>query len=71
MRLPAVFAALLAMAVTACSARVRMTKHEVRERQLEAAKRWQTNGQTARTASGNVKRNGAQHIMFAHPKASG
>ncbi|OAX41714.1 alpha/beta-hydrolase [Rhizopogon vinicolor AM-OR11-026] len=69
MRPPAVFTALLAVAAAA-SARM-MTKHEVSERQLEAAKRWHTNGGPAAQASGgNMKRSGVQNITFANPKAS-
>ncbi|KAG1817717.1 Alpha/Beta hydrolase protein [Suillus subaureus] len=41
-----------------------MTKHEIRERQLDAAKRWQTSGLQ------NVKSNGVQNITFTNPKAS-
>jgi len=70
MRLSAAFTALLAVAAAA-SARM-MTKHEVRERQLEAAKRWQTSGgPAAQAAAGNVKRSGVQNITFTNPKASG
>ncbi|KAG1817704.1 Alpha/Beta hydrolase protein [Suillus subaureus] len=61
MRLLAAFVALLAL--TAASAR-RITKHEIRERQLDAAKRWQTSGPQ------NVKSNGVQNITFTNPKAS-
>ncbi|KAG2038256.1 Alpha/Beta hydrolase protein [Suillus americanus] len=61
MRLLAVLGALLA--VVAASGRW-MTKHEIRERQLEAAKRWQTSGPQ------NVKSNGVQNITFTNPKAS-
>ncbi|KAG1741356.1 Alpha/Beta hydrolase protein [Suillus lakei] len=61
MRLLAVFAALLA--VVAASAR-RMSKHEISEHQLEAAKRWQT------SRPQNVKRSGVQNITFTNPKAS-
>jgi carboxypeptidase D len=67
MRPPAVIAALLAVAAAA-SARI-MTKHEVRELQLEAAKRWHTSGPAA--AAENVRRSGVQNITFANPKASG
>ncbi|KAG1740198.1 Alpha/Beta hydrolase protein [Suillus paluster] len=65
MCLPAMFTALLAVA--AASART-MTKHELRERQLEAAKRWQTSGTEARAPS--VKRGGVQNITFTNTKAS-
>ncbi|KAG0697100.1 Alpha/Beta hydrolase protein [Suillus ampliporus] len=65
MCLPAVFTALLA--VNVASARI-MTKHEVRERQLEAAKRWQTSSPASR--AGNVKCGGVQNITFTNPKAS-
>ncbi|KAG1861626.1 Alpha/Beta hydrolase protein [Suillus subluteus] len=41
-----------------------MTKHEIREHQLEAAKRWQTSGPQ------NIKRSGVQNITFMNPKAS-
>ncbi|KAG2126279.1 Alpha/Beta hydrolase protein [Suillus clintonianus] len=61
MRPPTVFVVLLA--VVAASAR-RMTKHEISERQLEAAKRWQTSGPQ------NLKRGGVQNITFTNPKAS-
>ncbi|KAG2108312.1 Alpha/Beta hydrolase protein [Suillus cothurnatus] len=61
MRLLAVFATLLA--VVAASGR-RIIKHEIRERQLEAAKRWQTSGPQ------NIKRSGVQNITFTNPKAS-
>ncbi|KAG0692282.1 Alpha/Beta hydrolase protein [Suillus ampliporus] len=65
MRLLPVFAALLAV-VTAGARRI--TKQEVSERQLEAAKRWKT----SRPATGalNVKHNGVQNITFTNPKAS-
>jgi carboxypeptidase D len=62
MRLLTVLATLLA--VVAASGR-RMIKHEIRERQLEAAKRWQTSGPQS------VKRSGVQNITFTNPKASG
>ncbi|KAG1840917.1 Alpha/Beta hydrolase protein [Suillus subalutaceus] len=61
MRLLAVLGALLAG--VAASGR-RMTKHEMREHQLEAAKRWQTSGPQ------NVKSSGVQNITFTNPKAS-
>ncbi|KAG2053778.1 alpha/beta-hydrolase [Suillus hirtellus] len=63
MHLLAVFAALLA--VVAANAR-RMTKHEIGEHQLEAAKRWQTSGSQSR----GVKRSDVQNITFTNPKAS-
>ncbi|KAG1845213.1 Alpha/Beta hydrolase protein [Suillus tomentosus] len=63
MHLLAVFAALLA--VVATNAR-RMTKHEIGEHQLEAAKRWQTSS----FQSQGVKRSGVQNITFTNPKAS-
>ncbi|KAG1850202.1 Alpha/Beta hydrolase protein [Suillus subalutaceus] len=61
MRPLAVFAALLAVVTTSAH---RMTKNEIREHQLEAAKRWQTSGPH------NVKRSGVQNITFTNPKAS-
>ncbi|KAG1741367.1 Alpha/Beta hydrolase protein [Suillus lakei] len=63
--LPSVFTALLA--ATAASART-LTKHEVRERQLEAAQRWQTSGPA--TTSENVRRSGVQNITFTNLNAS-
>ncbi|KAG1740196.1 Alpha/Beta hydrolase protein [Suillus paluster] len=65
MRLLAIFATLLA--VVAAGAR-KMTKQEVSECQLEAAKRWQTNGPAARAP--NVKRSDVQNVTFTNPKAS-
>ncbi|KAG1840918.1 Alpha/Beta hydrolase protein [Suillus subalutaceus] len=61
MHLLAVLGALLA--VIGASGRW-MTKHEIRERQLEAARRWQTSGPQ------NIKSSGVQNITFANPKAS-
>ncbi|KAG2361254.1 Alpha/Beta hydrolase protein [Suillus spraguei] len=49
--------------LVAASART-MTKHDIRERQLEAAKRWKTSGPQS------VKRSGVQNITFTNPKAS-
>ncbi|OAX31204.1 hypothetical protein K503DRAFT_860840, partial [Rhizopogon vinicolor AM-OR11-026] len=70
MRPPAVFIALLVIAAAATSARL-MTKHEIRERQLEAAKRWQTSGRPAvRAAAGNAKPSGVKNITFTNPKAA-
>ncbi|KAG2090025.1 Alpha/Beta hydrolase protein [Suillus discolor] len=63
MRLLAIYAALLA--VVAASAH-KMTKREIGEYQLEAAKRWQTSGSQSRS----VKRSGVQNITFTNPKAS-
>jgi len=62
MHVLAVLGALLA--VVAASGRM-MTKHEIRERQLEAAKRWQTSDPQS------VKRSGVHNITFTNPKASG
>ena len=67
---PAVIIALLAVATATAGARI-ITKHEVRERQLEAAKRWHTNANVRAAAAGNAKRSGVQNITFMNPKASG
>ncbi|KAG2159002.1 Alpha/Beta hydrolase protein [Suillus bovinus] len=63
MRLLAAFATFLAVGVA--NAR-RMIKHEIGERQLEAAKRWQTSGPQSR----GVMHSGVQNITFTNPKAS-
>jgi carboxypeptidase D len=64
MHLLTAFTALLA--VVAASGR-RTTKRKIGERQLEAAKRWQTSN----PQSQNVKRGGVQNITFTNSKASG
>ena len=66
----AVIIALLAVAIATAGARI-ITKHEVRGRQLEAAKRWHTNANVPAAAAGNVQRSGVQNITFMNPKASG
>jgi len=66
----AVLFALLAVAAAATSARI-ITKHEVRERQLEVAKRRQIDTNVPVAAAGNVKRSGVQNITFTNPKAAG
>ncbi|KAG1768829.1 Alpha/Beta hydrolase protein [Suillus occidentalis] len=63
MHLLAAFTVLLA-AVAARGRRT--TKRKIGERQLEAAKRWQTSN----TQSQNVKRGGVQNITFTNSKAS-
>ncbi|KIK38324.1 hypothetical protein CY34DRAFT_91159 [Suillus luteus UH-Slu-Lm8-n1] len=63
MHLLAAFTVLLA--AVAASGR-RTTKRKIGERQLEAAKRWQTSN----TQSQNVKRGGVQNITFTNSKAS-
>jgi len=60
------------LAVAAVNAR-RMTKREVKERQLEATTRWQTSWMSGPGLGEfeDAKHNGVQNITFTNPKASG
>lgn len=57
------------LTVTAASARI-MTKHVLKERQLEAAHHWQTNWAVEMGGTGDVERKRVQNITFTNPKAS-
>lgn len=64
LRLPVVL-----LALTAASARI-MTKHALKERQLEAAQHWQTSWAVEMGGAGDVERKRVQNITFTNPKAS-
>jgi carboxypeptidase D len=65
LRLPVVL-----LALTAVSARI-MTKHALKERQLEAAQHWQTSWAVEMGGAGDIERKRVQNITFTNPKASG
>lgn len=58
------------LAVTAASARI-ITKHALRERQLEAAQHWQTSWTVETGGTEDVEPKRVQNITFTNPKASG
>lgn len=68
MRLLTIFTPLLA--VTAATSR-KMSKREIRERQLEASMLWQTSWAINSGRAGDMKNNVVQNITFTNPKASG
>ncbi|KAG1897584.1 Alpha/Beta hydrolase protein [Suillus fuscotomentosus] len=57
------------LAVTAASARI-ITKHALRERQLEAAQHWQTSWTVETGGTEDVEPKRVQNITFTNPKAS-